>query len=80
MFQNRAYFKTGNVKTFNGKVSLAILGSKIWELSLKGLTNIKTFKQIIKHWVTSACPCGNCRTYIKRFRSRIDYLSNSTFL
>jgi len=67
--RNKTYFKSRFIKTeLNGKDSLSFLGPKIWELipmTLKDLTTIEAFKQKIKHWTPSACPCRNCRPFIK---------------
>ena len=66
--RNNPFFRSRKVKSMlHGKQSLSFLGSKIWELvppQLRELTEISHFKNMIKHWRPSACPCRNCRHYI----------------
>ena len=61
-------FKTRNVYTVAyGTNSLAHLGPKIWTIipdELKNLSTLKVFKQKIKDWNPSNCPCKLCIPYI----------------
>ena len=52
---------------FHDQESLSYLGPKIWELvpeELRQLDDLKEFKEKIKHWKPTSCPCRNCRIYI----------------
>ena len=63
-----SYFRSREIRTvFNGEESLSFLGPNIWEVlpeKLKNLNDLETFKEEIKHWKPTSCPCRNCRTYI----------------
>ena len=57
------------IKTvYNGEGSLSYLGPKIWALIpdyIKMVKSLNIFKQKIKTWVPSKCPCRICRTHIE---------------
>ena len=61
-------FQTFNVRTVAwGTESLSHLGPKIWSLlplELKKLPSLKRFKNAIKHWKPSKCPCRLCKFYL----------------
>ena len=61
-------FQTRNVRTTAyGTSSPAYLGPKIWTILpvvLKNLTSLKAFKQKIREWNPSNCPCKLCIPYI----------------
>ena len=47
--------------------SIGNLGTKIWNLVLVHLKNLKgpsTFKNQIKKWIAKLCPCGLCKVYV----------------
>lgn len=53
---------------YNGTESLSFLGPKIWELvpeDIKKSESLEIFKNKIKKWVPSGCPCRLCRVYIQ---------------
>ena len=53
---------------YNGTESLSFLGPKIWELVpeyIKKSESLEVFKNKIKKWVPSRCPCRLCRVYIQ---------------
>ena len=62
------YFRPREINSvFHGSESLSFLGPKIWELlpiELRDIGDLSTFKQKIKQWKPTSCPCRNCRTYI----------------
>jgi len=62
------YFRSREINSvFHGQESVSFLGPKIWELipsSIRNAVDLKTFKEDIKHWKPTSCPCRNCRTYI----------------
>jgi len=62
------YFRSREINSvFNGEESLSFLGPKIWEQvpdKIRELVDISTFKEEIKHWKPTSCPCRNCRTFI----------------
>ena len=62
------YFRSREINSvFNGSESLSFLGPKIWELlpsEIKEVVDLSTFKEDIKHWKPTSCPCRNCRTYV----------------
>ena len=53
---------------YNGTESLSFLGPKIWELvpeDAKQSVSLEVFKNKIKKWVPSRCPCRLCRVYLQ---------------
>ena len=62
------FFKPRNIRTvFHGEESLSYQGPKIWELvpqELRHLNDLKEFKEKIKHWKPTLCPCRICKVYI----------------
>ena len=47
--------------------SIGNLGTKIWNLVLVHLKNLKgpsTFKNQIKKWIAKLCPCGLCKVHV----------------
>ena len=66
--RHESYFKSRSIRTvFSGAESLSYLGPKIWDIvpsTLKEIATLKEFKEKIKHWKPSLCPCRNCRIYI----------------
>ena len=53
---------------YNGTESLLFLGPKIWELvpeDAKQSGILEDFKNKIKKWVPSRCPCTLCRVYLQ---------------
>ena len=67
-YPSKCTFETRNVRTVGyGISSLAHLGPKIWTIlpdELKKLKSLKVFKQKIKTWKPSNCPCKLCIPYI----------------
>ena len=64
---NRILFRKRNRTVFYGTESLPSLAARIWELipqSLKNETELSEFKNKIKIWTTSQCPCRLCKKYI----------------
>ena len=52
----------------HGTDSISYLGPKIWELvpsELKELTSLYSFKNAIKKWKPSNCPCRLCKNYVQ---------------
>ena len=77
IFQNRALlynlrtnsnFSSRQVHSvYHGTTSLSFLGPKIWKLvpeDTKQSESLKIFKNKIKKWVPSGCPCRLCRIYL----------------
>ena len=68
-------FQTGNVRTVTYETSsLAYLGPKIWTIlpvELKNLSSLQAFKQKIRNWNPTNCPCKLCIPYI----ANIGYLN-----
>ena len=66
--RQRPYFRSKEINSvFNEEESLSFLGPKIWEQvpdKIRELVDISTFKEEIKHWKPTSCPCRNCRTFI----------------
>ena len=62
------FFKSRDIRTVhNGEESLSFLAPKIWELvpiELKELGELNEFKELIKHWRPTSCPCRLCKIYI----------------
>ena len=71
-------FQTRNVRTVAyGTNSLAHLGPKIWAImpeELKNLSSLMVFKQKIKEWNPSNCPCKLCIPYV----AGVGYLTQYT--
>ena len=61
-------FKTFNVRTVTwGTESLSHLGPRIWSiipLKDKKLSSLHKFKNAIRDWKPSKCPCRLCKVYI----------------
>ena len=61
-------FQTFNVRTVAwGTESLSHLGPKIWSiipLKLKKLSSLHKFRNAIRVWKPSNCPCRLCKVYI----------------
>ena len=54
---------------FNGTGSLKSLGQKVWALlpdEMKQLESLGKFRNAIKQWKPTSCPCGLCKRYIHR--------------
>ena len=53
---------------FMGKLSLRYFGAVVWERLLperfKAITLIEKFKEEIKSWIPSNCPCRLCKNYV----------------
>ena len=62
------FYNFHNPKTvYNGTETLQYLGPKIWDIlpkNVKHSTNLEMFKQNIKKWIPTKCPCRLCRPYI----------------
>ena len=62
------YFRSREINSvYHGSESLSFLGPKLWELipvELQDIADLSTFKEEIKQWKPTSCPCRNCRTYI----------------
>ena len=57
-----------NRTTNYGVESISILGTIIWTLVPENLTqsmSLKSFKQGIKKWNPSNCPCRLCKMYVQ---------------
>ena len=63
-------FLSRNVRTVRyGTESLSYLAPKIWSLipsKIKEVNSLNSFKEGIKTWVSTACPCRLCKTYIQQ--------------
>ena len=66
--RHRPHFRSRKVRsTTHGLQSLSFLGPKIWDIlpeQLRELIDLNKFKNEIKHWKPSACPCNICRPFI----------------
>ena len=54
--------------TLFGKETLSNLGAKIWPLlpeELKNASSFQVFKNKLKEWKPTTCPCRVCKTYIQ---------------
>ena len=64
----KATFESQNIRTEHfGIETLSYLGSKIWEQvpeDIKFSDSLKVFKQKIKYWKATFCPCRLCKLYI----------------
>ena len=62
------YFKRENVKTTHyGIQSVRYLGLKIWDMvqnNIKNCNSLNKFKNSIKSWKPTECPCRLCKKYI----------------
>ena len=62
------YFKRENVKTTHyGIQSVRYLGPKIWDMvqnNIKNCNSLNKFKNSIKSWKPTECPCRLCKKYI----------------
>ena len=62
-------FATRKVHTVKyGTETMAHLGPKVWSvvpIEIKETNSLKEFKNKIKSWKPSKCPCKLCRIYIK---------------
>ena len=67
-FRNNNFFESRKVTSvYHGTESLSYLGPKIWGLvprEFKESVNLETFKNKIKRWVCSECPCRLCKEFI----------------
>ena len=66
--RRKTIFESSNIRTEHfGIETLSYLGSKIWEQvpeEIKSSVSLETFKQKIKYWKPTFCPCRLCKTYI----------------
>ena len=62
--QQRRHNRTNNF----GVESISTLGTKVWALvseNLRQSTSLYIFKQEIKKWNPSNCPCRRCKIYVQ---------------
>ena len=68
--RNPSEFLRDKVSTTTyGIESIRILGPKIWDLlpeDIKLAANLNSFKEKIKKWKVTQCPCRLCKDYIHR--------------
>ena len=68
ILRNRPDFITPHVHSvFHGTESISYLGPKIWNITpeeLKHKKALNSFKESIKMWVPTNCPCILCRIYL----------------
>ena len=66
--RNKRTFHSRHIRTVHfGSEMLSHLAPKIWELvpeKIKKLESVTSFKNAIKKWKPTNCPCRLCRTYI----------------
>ena len=66
---SKSPFETFNVRTTNyGIHSLSYMGPKIWSIlprDIKESVNLQTFKNKIKNWKPTGCPCRICKNYVQ---------------
>ena len=66
--RRKTTFESQNIRTEHfGIETLSYLGSKIWEQvpeDIKFSDSLKVFKQKIKYWKPTFCPCRLCKLYI----------------
>ena len=66
--RNKSTFESRKVNSvYHGTESLSFLGPKIWDLvppEMKEIECLEVFKNKIKSFTFSNCPCRLCRTYI----------------
>ena len=64
----RSDFITPQVNSvYHGTESVTYLGPKIWGMapdSIKEKKSMKSFKESIKLWVPTNCPCRLCKVYL----------------
>ena len=64
---------------FHGTESISYLGPKIWDIvpeEFKNKKSLNSFKESIKMWVPTNCPCRLCKVYLDGVRfiiNRIKY-------
>ena len=67
--RNLSKFRSRKIKTtLYGSESLSYLGPKIWELvplDVRNSNTLQKFKNKIRSWIPSECPCRLCKVYIK---------------
>ena len=67
-FRNRPDFITHEVHSvFHGTETISYLGPKIWDIVPEKFKNKKllnSFKESIKMWVPTNCPCRLCKVYL----------------
>ena len=54
---------------YNGRESVSYMGSKIWKLiphAFKQINSLSGFKNAIKEWKSSNCPCRPCKMYMSQ--------------
>ena len=64
--QSHFYNPTNPKKVFSGLETLRVLGPKIWNLvpgDIKKSSSVSIFKDKIKTWVPTHCPCRICKIY-----------------
>ena len=65
---NNAFYSSSNPKNVNSGVeTLRFLGPKIWNMvpsAMKSITSLHAFKDKIKKWLPTKCPCRLCKTYV----------------
>ena len=65
-------FKSNNVKTIQyGTETISFLGPKLWNLLPEDIRNVKSlseFKNRIKSWIPTNCPCRLCKTFVPNLR------------
>ena len=60
--------RPSNNKVHHGDDSLRSLGPIIWNIipdEIKCAKSFEKFKELIKSWKPSKCPCRLCKTYVK---------------
>ena len=60
--------RPNNNKVHHGDDSLRSLGPIIWNIvpnEIKCAQTFAKFKELIKRWKPSECPCRLCKTYVK---------------
>ena len=66
--RNRPDFITPQVHSvFHGTESISYLGPKIWNIvpeEFKNKKSLNSFKESIKMWVPTNCPCRLCKVYL----------------
>ena len=57
-----------NMRALFGKETVSNLGAKIWPLlpeEFKSASSLQVFKNKLKEWKPTSCPCRLCKTYIQ---------------
>ena len=66
--RNRPDFITPHVhRVFHGTESISYLGPKTWDIvpeEFKHNKSLNSFKESIKMWVPTNCPCSLCKVYL----------------